>query len=240
MTKLSAKKRQNGFVEKPEPAYLFFKFSFGIWLRGNVTGAFVKRVSEACFSIDPVNYRSQGAYFCRSCVHWDRHIDGFYYQTREISRNYMEIIAFWAKTRSIILTFLNIFFLYFKTWLRTRKVKRPQGFDWYQTWLFCAICEFFSKLTTTTSSRCFVSLAQLSVQLMISFALYLSFLGMKFFAVSSSRWIKEVALKWKFIKINKPLKQFRKDSIFSCNFCYFSVGCNPSFSYIPTSQKKEK
>lgn len=237
MTKLSAKKRQNGFVEKPEPAYLFFKFSFGIWLRGYVTGAFVKRVSEACFSIDPVNYRSQGAYFCRSCVHWDRHIDGFYYQTREISRNYMEIIAFWAKTRSIILTF----FLYFKTWLRTRKVKRPQGFDWYQTWLFCAICEFFfSKLTTTTSSRCFVSLAQLSVQLMISFALYLSFLGMKFCAVSSSRWIKEVALKWKFIKINKPLKQFRKDSIFSCNFCYFSVGCNPSFSYIPTSQKKEK
>lgn len=246
MTKLSAKKRQNGFVEVPEPAYLFFKFSFGIWLRRYVTGAFVKRVSEACFSIDPVNYRSQGAYFCRSCVHWDRHIDGFYYQTREISRNYMEIIAFWAKTRSIILIFFNIFFLYFKTWLRTRKVigtfkKRPQGFDWYQTWLFCAICEFFfSKLTTTTSSRCFVSLAQLSVQLMISFALYLSFLGMKFCAVSSSRWIKEVALKWKFIKINKPLKQFRKDSIFSCIVCYLSVGCNPSFSYITTSQKKEK
>lgn len=165
---------------------------------------------------------------------------------REISRNYMEIIAFWAKTRSIILIFLNIFFLYFKTWLRTRKVigtfkKRPQGFDWYQTWLFCAICEFFfSKLTTTTSSCCFVSLAQLSVQLMISFALYLSFLGMKFCAVSSSRWIKEVTLKWKFIKINKPLKQFRKDSIFSCIVCYLSVGCNPSFSYITTSQKKEK
>ena len=165
---------------------------------------------------------------------------------REISRNYMEIIAFWAKTRSIILIFLNIFFLYFKTWLRTLKVigtfkKRPQGFDWYQTWLFCAICEFFfSKLTTTTSSCCFVSLAQLSVQLMISFALYLSFLGMKFCAVSSSRWIKEVTLKWKFIKINKPLKQFRKDSIFSCIVCYLSVGCNPSFSYITTSQKKEK
>lgn len=127
MTKLSAKKRQNGFVEVPEPAYLFFKFSFGIWLRRYVTGAFVKRVSEACFSIDPVNYRSQGAYFCRSCVHWDRHIDGFYYQTREISRNYMEIIAFWAKTRSIILTFLNIFFYILKHGFGPVKLNGPKG-----------------------------------------------------------------------------------------------------------------